>query len=113
MSLTEKGLSERTWGWLPNLRKAIEDKIIPSKYYGITSAHDNMFDNMYRLMEIVTRVEEYEQEIKETAISAGRKEMCHDLERLMKELTHAKNYFENASYKVRKIYDRLWTLKGD
>ena len=107
MSLTAGGLSERTWGHFPHLRKAIEDKRIPSTYYGHTSASDNEFDRMHRLMEVVTLVGEFEREIKETAISVGRDEMCDDLMNLMDELKTASSFFENRIEKMRELYNTL------
>ena len=53
MSLTEKAYQERKWGSFPALRQALEDKQIPSNYFGPTSVSDNMFEAMNRLIEKV------------------------------------------------------------
>jgi len=107
MSLTEEAYCERKWRPFPALRKALEDKQVPSNYYGLTSASDNMFDAMSRLIEIAVLTSEYENEIKETAVSTGREEMYRDLRNLEEALVQASHFFETTSDKVRMLYDTL------
>ena len=105
--LTVNGYHERKWKHYPALRKALEDKKVPSSYYGIISTADNMFDATVRLMEIAVLAEEYQNEIKATAASTGREEMYRDLRRLETELEDASLFFKKTGYKVRKLYDTL------
>ncbi len=107
MSLTEEGYRERKWGSFPAIRKALEDKKVPDKHYGITSAHDNMFDSMGRLTEIATLVSEYQSAIKEMAVSIGWEEMCSDLERLGQSLKQQSYFFEEKERVVKTLYNRL------
>lgn len=105
--LTVKGYHERKWKPFPALRKALEDKKVPSDYYGIISTADNMFDATVRLMEIAVLTEEYQNEIKATAASTGREEMYRDLLRLEKELDQASLFFKKTGDKVRTLYVTL------
>jgi len=108
MCLTEEAYRERKWGPFPSLRKALEDKQIPGTYYGPTTAHDNMFDAMDRLMHLAVLVEAYESDIKETAISAGREEMCRDLHKLEEALEDASYFFRGAEDRVRSLSQTLF-----
>jgi len=107
MSLTVKAERERKWGPFPALRKALEDKQVPSSYYGLTSASDNMFDAMIRLIEIAVLTSEYEDEIKTTALSTGQEDMYRDLRRLEEALEQASHFFMRTGNKVRTLYATL------
>jgi len=63
MSLTEQAYRERKWGSFPILRQVLEDKHLPDKYFGITSASDNLFDRFHRLIEITLLTREYREEL--------------------------------------------------
>ena len=107
MSLTEAGYRERKWGSFPALRKALEDKKVPDNYYGITSASDNMFDAMDRLIEIAVLVDEYQSDIKEMAVSIGCEEICSDLEILGQALKRQCYFFEEKERVVKTLYNKL------
>jgi hypothetical protein len=107
MSLTEQGYRERKWGHFPALRKALEDKKIPESYYGLTSASDNMFEAMERLVEIAVLAVEYENAVKETAVSVGREEMYNDLRVVERSLERAYDFFKQKGENVRALYNAL------
>lgn len=107
MCLTPEAHRERKWGALPALRKALEDKEIPSNYYGMTSASDNMFDATVRLMEITVLVAKYEGDIKEIAVSVGRDKMVHDLFESEHALKDASYFFQRAIDEVQRLYRTL------
>ena len=97
--LTEEASRERKWGQYPALRKALEDKRIPDRYYGPTSASDNMFAELHRLVEIALLTREYESIITATAHAIGPEAMSRDLDRLHHELNGALSFFrEQAEY---------------
>ena len=106
--LTEEASRERKWGQYPALRKALEDKRIPDRYYGPTSASDNMFAELHRLVEIAILVREHERDVTATAHAGGPEAMSLDLDRLHHELKGAYSFFrEQAEYIEavrRKIY---------
>ena len=107
MSLTAEAYRERKWGPFPALRKALEDKQVPSRYYGFTSASDNMFDAMSRLIEIAVLTSEYENEVKGIVVSTGREEMYRDLRNLEEALEQASHFFKTTRDKVRMLYATL------
>lgn len=110
MSLTAEGYRERKWGHFPTLRKALEDKKIPAYYYGFTLASDNMFDALPRLVEIAVLTSEYEDAIKETAVSMGIEKMNHDLYNLEEALMQVSNLFNEHINKVRMINNAILFL---
>lgn len=107
MSLTAEAYSERKWRPFPILRKAIENKQIPETYFGVTSASDNMFDAMSRLIEIAVLAVNYEKEIREIALSMGREEMYTDLRHLEEALDQASYFFRETKEELRKLYETL------
>ena len=107
MCLTAEAYRERKWGHLPALRKALEDKDIPSSYYGLTTASDNMFDAITILIEIAVLTSEYQFDIKETATSMGREEMTRDLKTLEGALEQASCFFKS---KIEEIQTLCLTL---
>ena len=107
MSLTAEAYRERKWGSFPALRQALENKEIPSNYYGLSSADDNMFDRTDRLIQISVLVVEYKRHIRETAQSVGREEMYTDLRRLEEDLEQASHFFKRTIEEVRTLYATL------
>jgi hypothetical protein len=111
MSLTHSALHERKWGPFPGLRQALQDKEIPGKYYGVSSADDNEFDFMQRLMEISILVIAHEASIEELAnaecCSVQCKDTCRDLCRLSDLLRDASFYFRDKADSVITIQRKL------
>jgi hypothetical protein len=107
ISLTDEALQALKWGHFPALRKVIEHKEIPSKYYGTTRASDNIFYRFQRLQEIALLVVEYEGDIKKMAKDVGRDEICSDLMRLQSDLNNVSGFFDSISCKVRELYSSL------
>jgi hypothetical protein len=62
--LSEKGLYERKWGWIPTLGQLLSAKQIPEHYFGVASVSDNPFDRVRRLMEISILIQENRAELK-------------------------------------------------
>jgi hypothetical protein len=100
MSLTAEAYRERKWGPFPALRKALQDKQVPSDYYGLTLSDYDMFDRLHRLTEIAVLAGAYESDIKETAVSMGREEMYRDLCKLEEALDQASYFFTRSRDKV-------------
>ena len=107
MSLTREAYQERKWGQFPTLRKILEAKEIPAHYFGVSSASDNMFDAMGRLLEIAVLVREFEDQVKETARSLGPSQMCDDLRTLEQGLKKAQSFFEKSIHQVRMLSESI------
>jgi hypothetical protein len=103
MSLTREAYQERKWGQFPILRKVLEAKEIPAHYFGVSSASDNMFDAMGRLLEIAVLVREFENQLKETALSLGPEKMQDDLRTLEQALERAQSFFGQSIHQVRTL----------
>ena len=72
MCLTPEALRERMWGPFPALRVILESKKIPDRYYGFSTASDNIFEQARRIMEMSILVQEYRGEINEILKSDSR-----------------------------------------
>jgi hypothetical protein len=107
ISLTEEALRALKWGHFPALRKVIEHKEIPSKYYGTARASDNIFYRFQRLQEIALLVVEYEGDIKKMAKDVGRDEIYSDLMHLQSDLNNVSCFFDSISYKVQELCSSL------
>jgi hypothetical protein len=86
MSLTDSGLRERTWGPYPALRLALEHKDLPLDCYGWSSASDNVFERMPRILNIGLLAKEHRELIGETATKVGWEAIHRELEALAREL---------------------------
>ena len=107
ISLTEEALRALKWGHFPALRKVIEHKEIPLKYYGTTRALDNIFDKFQRLQEVALLVVEYESDIKKMAKDVGRDEICSELMQLQNDLNNVSCFFNSIGCMVKALYSSL------
>ena len=105
--LTEEGYREREWGPFPALRKALEGKCIPDRYYGVSSVDDNIFEALHRLVKIAILVREHESVVREIARSVGPGEMYQDLRRLQGELEAACSCFKQHAQHVEALCSKL------
>ncbi len=70
MSLTEQAYFERKWERLPILANLIGKKQLSMKWHGESSVADNIFDRVYRTLDIYARVEDRRDEIKNLIINS-------------------------------------------
>ena len=56
--LTEEAMWAREWEGFPRLGELLGGKRIPDHYFGYSSASDNVFDEIHRLMRISSLVRE-------------------------------------------------------
>lgn len=94
-------------GAFSGLRKALEDKRMPSHYYGPISCLDDIFLRLSRLHEIVIVLHAYQHDVRETARSVGGDAMYRDLERLESEFKAAIFFLTEAINKVRGVREAL------
>ena len=64
MSLTEEAYFERKWGEFPILASLVSQGQLNTKWTGSSSAADNIFDHVHRLIDIQARVKQNAREIK-------------------------------------------------
>lgn len=101
--LTLEGIRERKWGPYPKLRQVLQDKEMPADFYGLTSVSDNRWDQIHRLIEIATLVDEYRADIKNAMPTLGHDELCRDLHDIQHELEWASNYFREMGQRVQSV----------
>ena len=107
MPLTTKTYQERKWDWLPALRCILEEKKVFPHHYGPTTASDNMFDSLGRLMEIASLLREHKSQIAERAEEIGKEQILKDLERLEDALHGACAFFNKNLEVVRDLSHQL------
>jgi hypothetical protein len=110
MSLTLEANREREWGWLPELRKVLEDKEIKDpkhEYYGLTTAHDNFFEYLSRNMKIIILAEENLEYIKKCTNRQNHIDMIKDIEKLMNFSIECCSFFENKLDAIRHIMKEI------
>jgi hypothetical protein len=95
------------WGRFPALRRALEEKTIPARLFGATTASDNMFDQINRLLRIAVLVCEFEDCVKETARSANHSQTCEDLMVLENDLDTAASFLSQSIERVRELGDSI------
>jgi len=107
MSLTEEAYGERKWGFIPAIRQILEDKEIPAHYYGCSSADDNIFDRINRLMDITVLLVNHKSDIRERTQSLdreGREAIFRDLQTMEDHLESASRFFKDAVKEIRTLY---------
>ena len=103
MSLTDKAAAEQKWGWLPTLRLILETKRIPDRYFGPSSASDNIFDRMQRLMEIAILINENRTEIIERLGGDSCDQTARDLVHLQNAFQWVQGLFGTAIEEIQEI----------
>jgi hypothetical protein len=98
MSLTHEGYQNRMWRGLPELRKILEDKKIMDSnhriYWGLTSAGDNLFDYINRLLKILILVDENKEEIIENTNENTYEQYIKEIHNLVEASTSVANDFK-------------------
>jgi hypothetical protein len=94
MSLTMEAYTERKWGPFPALRKVLEHKQLPAKYFP-TSVSDNLLDSLGRLTEIALLASEFRDELMEATKDDFYRAILEDLEHLGSALEWAKRFFND------------------
>jgi hypothetical protein len=105
MSLTEKAEFERMWGRYPKLGNLLGKKSISGKWYGASTASDNIFDRFNRLLQIVALVSDNTKELNELINSKelNSKEIDYELHLLGEELEDASNKIQLMRNEIKSI----------
>ncbi len=101
--LTEEAIRERKWGPYPTLRQVLENKKLPSNFYGLTSVSDTMFDRIDRLIKIAILIDNYKANIKNAVPTLGRDELSKDLYDVQSELERTAEYFRDMGQHVHSL----------
>lgn len=117
MSLTREAEQDRMWEPFPALRKVLEDKRVPNRFYGPSSISDNIFEQFRRLLEIEILVSEHASIIRDAANEDSvsghesdreRKYQMHkDLHLLQDFLREASTFFEQKAAGVSDVIGKL------
>ena len=100
MSLRPNAVQERKWGKFPALRKILEGKELPHRYYGNSSISDNVFEKINRLIEISFLVQENESEVLKRQED---KKLIQDLSQLENELRSMEEILTQGRNHLRRI----------
>ena len=99
MSLTEKAYFERKWGEFPILASIVSQSQLNTKWTGSSSATDNIFDQVQRLIDIQARVKDSANEIKASILASDstidKKALKLEFHLLQKQLMHISDIFKS------------------
>ena len=97
MSLTTEAVNERKWMRFPTLAALLSSKQLGVEWTGSTSASDNIFREVERLLEIHALVSDNEVEIRSLISSQIGNPLRDDLMRLSEALNWVSQKFAHAS----------------
>lgn len=103
MCLTEQGYIDRMWGNLPTLGRLVGGKRPKDHWYGPSTASDNVFESMSRLMEVYAVVVDSRKELTSTNNESEEKNFVKDLENLASMLRHAAGIYQNAADEIKTL----------
>ena len=98
---------ERKWGPFPALRQVLEDKRLSGKHFGITSASDNLFDRLHRLIEITLLTRDYSEELLKTANNDFGEALQEDLTHLESDLKQARSFIDGEIENIKALRHSL------
>ncbi len=102
MSLTEEAYSRRMWEKYPQLRNVLQKPLGES--IGYTSASDNIFDYVNRLITIQAMAQEHAEEIKrQLGNQPINRKLKDELIILSSELDSMSDMFQSYAQNIRKI----------
>jgi len=106
MSLTEQASYRRKWSAVPALGALLGNARPQDHWYGYSSATDNIFENLSRIMEIYAVVKDYEQKIVKLS-GADAHRVCADLNVFQHKLIAAARHLHEAGEDVASIREKL------
>ena len=108
MSLTPQAVKERVWGPFPTLRAILETKALPESYFGSSSASNNIFEELQRLLEIAIIVKENATAIAESSKAEVRgQRLLTDLRHLQEAYRLPMTIFQDASEEIERIVRKV------
>ena len=99
MSLTEEAYFKRKWGEFPILASLVSQAQLSTKWTSSSSAADNIFDQVQRLIDIRARVKDNASEIKASILASDSKidveALKHEFHHLQKQLMDISDTFRS------------------
>lgn len=107
MSLLPAAYEKRMWGDFPTLRSILKDAKVADHHYGPSTASDNIFDRVQRLLEVALIV----QDNKEATIAAlnrddPRDPLAKDLFALKRAMNWAESYVGAVAGEIEELLRR-------
>lgn len=110
---------EEKWKSFPGLRKILMGKQLPDRYpyFGPTSTHDSIFDQIYKRVEIARITCEFGSEINNTGDSSNLNEIMSDLEQIAGGLEWARSFIDDTARRLKDIRSetakRLYSIRRE
>jgi hypothetical protein len=106
MSLTEKALYDRRWGRFPQLSKILDNFEPSVRWIGVSSASNNIFDDIENLLKVSALVLDHEGEVKQFLVKSQEHNLLADkeLSRLTAELMDVAEIFKRHAEEINKIF---------
>ena len=105
MSLTEKAFYERRWGRFPQLSKILDDSELSVRWIGVSSASNNIFDDIENLLKASALVLDHEVVVNEFLVESREHNMLvnKELSLLTDELMEAAKFLKLLAEEIKKI----------
>lgn len=104
MCLSDSAIRERTWGPFPALRQFLEDKSLSWEYYGASSASDNVFEVLPRVLKIGFLTRDNREGICSNAANISWDALHRDVETLAHELDGLAQLLRRTAEEVRGLH---------
>ena len=106
--LTQEGYKKRFWADLITLRRILEDKKIPDKYYGLSTS-DNMFESVGRTLRLSVLIRENRASIIDAASQDPQltDALKTELKKLQSMLRSVSDLFEHECYVIEWVNKEL------
>jgi len=110
--LTKDAARERKWGAFPALRQVLEGAPSSDRHYGFSSASDNVFEQIERLVSIAAQAEEQREALLDAVRASPelRDQMAKDLWELQGHLDALRRAFEPEIERVRSLCEEVYRL---
>jgi len=104
--LTNEALHDRKWARFPALSSVLGEYPVPSHHYGFSSVSDNVFNQLTRLLEIASTVQQHADVVQAVTDTEIAMRLPDDLNHLTNELQEASRLFAmHAEFVQRLCHD--------
>ena len=107
MSLTDKAIFDRMWGPYPTIANLISNKQLDNvRWTGLTTASNNIFEEITRIIEIQALVQDHSEEIKANIIiesNLNKRDLIRELHQLENAIYRISDELKSFAKDVKKI----------
>ena len=105
MSLTKEAFYERRWGRFPQLSKILDDAELSVRWIGVSSASNNIFDDIENILKVSALVLDHGVVVNEFSVESREHNMLvhNELSLLTDESMEAAEFLKHHAEEIKKI----------